>query len=52
MNTLSKEIWKEWNEIKPLINYYLYLFRYTEIVHIPLYYGTFKELHFRMKPNL
>lgn len=55
MNTLSKQIKKEWKEIQPILKHYYLLFKQshysiTEIIHIPLFYGSFREIHNRMKP--
>lgn len=54
---LSKQIKKELKEVKQIINNYLLIYKFnmyynqfTEIIHIPLFYGTFYELHMRYKP--
>lgn len=55
MKRVSRLIYKEWIDILPLL--YLYrtkyidhIFPYTEIISVPLFYGTFSDFHYRMKP--
>ena len=61
MNTLSKQLKKEWKEIQPILHCYLRIFKksyssytsypITEIIHVPLFYGSFSDLHNRWRPS-
>ncbi len=57
MLEISKIIKKEQDKIRPIVIFYkskyiLSMFPFDEIIHIPLYYGSFYDLHMKMKPNI
>lgn len=52
---VSATIHQEQRQIRPVIRRYhsvivSSLWPYTEVIHVPLFYGTFEELHQRFKP--